>query len=137
MTIFVDTSAWYALVDRGDTEHARAKAVLHGTELLVTTDYILVESWLLLNSRLDRKTANTFWRSLREGIAELEHVEPADIEQAWHVGERFSDQGFSVVDCTSFVVMERLGLSRAASFDSDFAIYRYGRRREKAFEILR
>jgi uncharacterized protein len=33
--------------------------------------------------------------------------------------------------------MERLGLTRAASFDDDFAVYRYGRRREKAFEVLR
>jgi len=33
-------------------------------------------------------------------------------------------------------MMERLGLTRAASFDKDFAIYRYGRNRERAFEIL-
>ena len=78
-----------------------------------------------------------FWRNLRDGVAELEHVEPPDIELAWHVGERFTDQDFSIVDRTSFVVMERLGLSRVASFDSDFAIYRYGRKREKAFEVLR
>jgi uncharacterized protein len=34
-------------------------------------------------------------------------------------------------------VMERLGVSRVASFDRDFAIYRYGRKRDKAFEVLR
>jgi hypothetical protein len=33
--------------------------------------------------------------------------------------------------------MERLGLTRAASFDDDFAVYRYGRGRDKAFEVLR
>jgi hypothetical protein len=33
--------------------------------------------------------------------------------------------------------MERLGLTRAATFDDDFAIYRYGRGRGKSFEILR
>jgi hypothetical protein len=33
--------------------------------------------------------------------------------------------------------MERLGVTRAASFDSDFAIHRYGRNRDRAFEILR
>jgi uncharacterized protein len=41
------------------------------------------------------------------------------------------------VDRTSFAVMERLGLTRAASFDGDFATYPYGRRRDRAFEILR
>ena len=33
--------------------------------------------------------------------------------------------------------MQRLGLTRVASFNDDFAIYRYGRNRERAFEVLR
>jgi len=33
--------------------------------------------------------------------------------------------------------MERLGLTRVASFDDDFAICRHGRRRERALEVLR
>ena len=43
----------------------------------------------------------------------------------------------SIVDRTSFAVMERLGLTEAASFDYDFAIYRYGRNRDRAFRILK
>jgi hypothetical protein len=31
----------------------------------------------------------------------------------------------------------RMGVTRALSFDDDFAVYRYGRSRDKAFEILR
>lgn len=33
--------------------------------------------------------------------------------------------------------MLRLGLRRAAAFDDDFAVFRFGRRRESAFEVLR
>jgi hypothetical protein len=33
--------------------------------------------------------------------------------------------------------MERLNIEQAASFDSDFAVYRYGRARDKAFELVR
>jgi predicted nucleic acid-binding protein len=61
----------------------------------------------------------------------------ADLQAARTIGDIFPDQDFSVVDKTSFAVMERLGVTRAASFDRDFAIYRYGRRRDRAFEILR
>jgi predicted nucleic acid-binding protein len=61
----------------------------------------------------------------------------ADLETAWAIGETFPDQDFSIVDRTSFAVMERLGITRAASFDDHFAIYRYGRNRDRAFEVLR
>jgi hypothetical protein len=33
--------------------------------------------------------------------------------------------------------MERLGIFQVASFDQHFAIYRYGRNRDRAFEVMR
>jgi hypothetical protein len=33
--------------------------------------------------------------------------------------------------------MERLGIASAASFNDDFAIYRFGLRRQRAFEVRR
>ena len=103
----------------------------------VTTDHVLVETWLLLNSRVHRQAAERFWQGVKDGAAVMEKVTVADIQTAWVIGEAFSDQDFSIVDRTSFVVMERLGITRAASFDSHFAIYRYGRARDKAFEVMR
>jgi predicted nucleic acid-binding protein len=96
-----------------------------------------VETWLLLNSRVHRHAAEQFWRGIRSGIAQVEKVTMADLDAAWAIGEAFSDQNFSIVDRTSFAVMQRLGLSRVASFDDDFAIYRYGRNRDRAFEVSR
>jgi len=74
---------------------------------------------------------------LRSGAARIEPVGPADLERAWSIGRDFPDQGFSIVDRTSFAVMQRLGVLRAASFDDDFAIVRFGSRRERAFEVVR
>jgi hypothetical protein len=37
----------------------------------------------------------------------------------------------------AFATAQRLGITRAASFDNDFSVYRYGRDRDKAFEIVR
>ena len=62
---------------------------------------------------------------------------PADLHTAWAVGQAFPDQDFSLVDRTSFSVMERLGVHRAASFDNDFAVYRFGPRRSRAFHVVR
>lgn len=137
MTLFVDTSAWYAAADAGDASNDRAKEILSDGERLATTDHVLVETWILLHHRLGSVAAARFWEALRGGVASVESVTAADLAAAWAIGEAFPDQDFSIVDRTSFAVMERLGLHRAASFDGDFAVYRFGRGRKKAFDVLR
>jgi len=137
MSLFVDTSAWYAAADAGDRSNTRAKEILSSGERLLTTDHVLVETWLLLRHRLHRKAAERFWGGLRAGIAGIEQVLAADLEVAWTVGQTFPDQDFSLVDRTCFAVMQRLGIQRVASFDDDFAIFRYGPRLERSFEVIR
>ena len=137
MSLFVDTSAWYAGADRSDRSHTRAKGVLAVEETLVTTDHVLIETWLLLRHRLGRSAAERFWDGLRNGVAEIEAVTAADLALAWAAGEAFPDQDFSIVDRTSFAVMQRLGLRRVASFDDDFAVFRFGRFKRHAFEVVR
>ncbi len=137
MSVFVDSSIWFASVVARDRHNARAKFVLRTTSGHVTSDHVLVETWLLLNSRYQRHGAESFWDRIRHGPVRVEHVTASDLEAAWAIGEAFSDQNFSIVDRTSFAVMERLGISRVASFDDDFAIYRYGRNRDRAFEVSR
>ena len=124
MTLFVDTSTWYAAADRGDASHRRATQILGSGESLLTTDHVLVETWLLLRHRVGREVADRFWDGLRRGVAMVEAVTAPDLETAWAMGEAFPDQDFSIVDRTSFTVMRRLGLERAATLDDDFAVFR-------------
>jgi len=135
--LFVDSSAFYAAADVGDSSHQRAMAALSAGDTLVTTDHVLIESWLLLRHRLGRDAAERFWGAIRGGAATIEPVGAADLEVAWSIGQAFADQDFSIVDRTSFAVMQRMGVLRAATFDDDFAIYRFGTRRERAFEVVR
>jgi len=137
LSLFADTSAWYAAADSGDRSNSRAVTVLSQTERLVTTDHILVETWLLLRHRIHRQAADRYWEGLRSGVATVELVTAADLEVAWSIGEAFPDQDFSIVDRTSFAVMQRLGIRRVATFDNDFAVYRFGRNRDRTFEVVR
>jgi predicted nucleic acid-binding protein len=137
VSLFVDTSLWYAAADSGDSSNERAKEILAGGEPLVTTDHVLVETWTLLRWRVHREAAESFWRGLRAGVASVQAVGDADLEAAWTIGRDFPDQDFSLVDRTSFAVMVRLGLVRSATLDDDFAVYRYGRDRSQAFDIVR
>ena len=137
LTTFVDTSAFFAGVDRSDIDHERAAALLTSEEHLVTSDHVLVETWGLLQRRIGPDVANRFWAGLRSGRASIAYIGPADFENAWATGEIFADQRFSLVDRTSFAVMQRLGVHRVITFDNDFAIFRFGAKRDRAFEVLR
>ncbi len=137
MTFFADSSAFYAAADIGDRNHGRAVLILSRPEPLVTTDHVVVESWLLIRHRLGRGAAERFWEGVRSGAVVVEPIGLADLEVAWSIGVAFPDQDFSIVDRTSFVAMQRLGIGRVASFDDDFAVFRFGRNREWAFEVLR
>ncbi len=136
MSLFVDTSVWYAAADAGDRSNERARQILSGEESLVTSDHVLLETWLLLHHRMGWQAAERFWDALRSGVAALEAVNAADMEIAWAIGQMFSDQDFSLADRTSFAIMQRLGIHRAAAFDSHFSIYRFGPGRRKSFDVV-
>jgi uncharacterized protein len=137
VTAFVDSSVWFASVFAKDRHNKEAKAILATKEAFVTTDVVLVETWLLLARRFHYAAAERFWGGIRRSKVAVEPVLSPDYDTAWEIGVVFPDQKFSIVDRTSFVVMQRLGLNRVASFDDDFVIYRYGPNRDRAFEVLR
>ena len=137
MSLFVDTSIWYAAGDSSDRSNPRAKAILKSGEALVTSDHVLVETWTLLHHRLERKAAEKFWDGLRSGIAIVEAVGLGDLEAAWDIGLSWRDQDFSIVDRTSFSVMRRLGLDRVTSLDNRFAVFRFGPQRRQSFTVIR
>lgn len=137
VSLFVDTSIWYAAADSSDRSNSGAKAILRSGEPLVTTDHVLLETWTLLRYRLRRDAAERFWEGLRDGVASMESVSPADLEAVWQIGLSWRDQDFSIVDRTSFAVMRRLGIERAASLDDHFAVFRFGPQRRYAFTVVR
>ena len=136
MSLFVDTSAWFAAANPDDRNNAGSKAILGSGEVLVTTDHVLIETWTLLRNRIHRHAAERFWDGLRSGAAIIQPVGPADLEAAWQMGQAWKDQDFSIVDRTSFAVMLRLGIERAASLDDHFAVFRFGPAKRRAFTVL-
>lgn len=137
MSLFVDTSSWFAAANPDDEYNSRAKEILGSGEPLVTTDHVLAETWTLIRNRIHYRAADRFWEGLRSGAAAIEPVGLADLESAWQIGLDWKDQNFSLIDRTSFAVMRRLGIEQAASYDEHFAIFRFGPRRRQAFTVLR
>ncbi len=139
MSILVDTGGWYALADTADRHHAEARRFY--TEraqeaTLATTDLILAETCALIHAHLGRPAALVFWEGLRDAQIPIVTAELVDLEAAWRIVQAFSDQSFSLVDCVTFAMMERLGITDVFGFDSHFLVYRYGPNRQRAFRRI-
>ena len=136
MTVFVDTSAWYAAADLDDAGHQRAARRLQDyAGGLLTSDHVLVETWFLTARRLGVDAAERLVNGVRMGVARIEPAIVADLEAATRIGEDFADQAFSIVDRTSWSIMLRLGVHEAISLDADFSIFRFGRNKRQAFTV--
>jgi predicted nucleic acid-binding protein len=118
---FVDTSAWYAAYMPSDPQHRAVQKVLAAPTRLITTDYVLDETLTLLKARGHAERALRFGPRVLDGrAAQLEYVSPKDVEQAWVVFTTYRDKDWSFTDCTSFIVMKRLGLVEAIALDQHF-----------------
>jgi uncharacterized protein len=120
--IFVDTGAWYASAVPDDENHRRAREWLDvNSEPLLTTDYVIDETLTLLKVRGHAPLAFDMGEALFAcELADIVLITDDDIQQAWRIFRQFRDKAWSFTDCTSKVVMERLGTSQAFSFDLHF-----------------
>jgi len=122
MSVFVDTGAWFAYFVRRDPDHNSARNWVSANESpLVTSDYILDELFTLLKIRESHVVAVAAGKVLTEDkICRVIKVSFEDFSHAWAIFVQFSDKGWSFTDCTSKVIMERLNISTAFSFDEHF-----------------
>jgi predicted nucleic acid-binding protein len=120
--ILVDTGAWYARYIAADVDHAAALAwFANPPDRLLTTDYVIDELLTLLKQRGHADIAFAVGAPLIAAAAcHLEYVETTDLEWAWIVFSTYRDKGWSFTDCTSRVVMERLNIKTACTFDQHF-----------------
>lgn len=125
-SVFVDTSAFVALRNAAEAEHAPARAALSQLiadgVALFTSNYVFAETYTALLVRVGRAEAVEWGRRFRasDGI-ELVRLEPDVESEAWEILERHDDKRWSYVDATSFALIEREGAEEAFAFDAHFA----------------
>lgn len=131
MTVFVDTSALYAVLDRDDSNHRAAREawerLLRDAAVLLTSNYVLVETSALVQHRLGVAALRAFHQDVApvlrlEWITESQHR--AAVEAVLAAGRK----RLSLVDCVSFQLMREHGVRTAFCFDKHFG--------EQGFESL-
>lgn len=131
MTVLVDTSALYALLDADQTMHGAVAStwedLLDDDTLLLTTNYILLETVALVQHRLGMDAVRDLTRDLLPVLGNLwiGEEEHAAAVSALLAADR---RRLGLVDCTSLEVMRRSGIRTAFALDEDF--------RRMGFEVL-
>jgi uncharacterized protein len=125
--LFVDTAGGGNIVDPKQPFHQLAtniyKAARRASRRAITTNYIIAELEALLTNRtrVPRRTIVRFIENIKVSpFVRILHVDAALHEEAWRLLTSRSDKLWSLVDCSSFMLMTRLGLTEALTTDQHF-----------------
>jgi len=127
-SIVVDAGPLIALFDRDDRHHRRAVEFIRNRALrLITNLPVLTEATFLLRFSAPAQRDLLWWA---HKSIENDQDTPADLPRIIAIMEKYSDLPADFADASLVALAERLNVSRVASVDRDFAIYRLeGKRR--------
>ncbi len=131
MNVYVDTSAFLAILHAGDDFHPKAASIwidlLDKGAALITNSFVLVETFALVQNRLGLDAARTLARDIIP-LFEIKWIDGDLYQQAMTTYLTANRRQLSLVDCSSFVVMHRYHLVTAFTFNPHF--------QEQGFEVL-
>lgn len=123
--IFVDASAWIAIVSERDNRHIQAKGIylreLKNDSIFFISNWTIYEAFTKLKSDSGIEKAE----NLKEIIQDINLVKPIYVtnkieNQALTIFWQFRDKTWGIVDITSFLIMEECHCNFAFAFDKHF-----------------
>ena len=124
--IYVDTSAFYALMDRSDRYHQVAishwSLLLDNNAVLITSNYVVGETVDLLQKRIGFDAAYLWYRDIL-GILDVWWVNADGHQKAYELWLNLGRKKLRLVDCISFVTMHQNQIEKAFCFKTHFTEY--------------
>jgi predicted nucleic acid-binding protein len=121
--VFVDTSAFLALGVASDSAHERAVRAFEGIrarrETLVTSSYVLVETYALLARRHGLEAVRVF-RDTMAPLLGVVWVEATLHDRGLDLMLKLGKRAVSLVDTVSFLVIRDHKLDVVFAYDGDF-----------------
>ncbi len=125
--LFVDTSGWANLIDVSQPFHLLSAKIYQNARSqkykIITTSYIITELVALLASplRTPRAKAIAFIQSLKTSpYVEVIHISKEIDTKAWELLINRQDKEWSLVDCSSFIVMQERKITESLTSDHHF-----------------
>jgi len=126
--LFVDTSAFLALVNEKDNYHAAAMQFLEEIKngkirikKIITSDYIIDETLTRIRYSVGHTEAIEWGKDiLASKVVEKIEVGVELFGHAWELFQTYDDKKLSFTDCSSFALMKKRGIEKVFSFDEDF-----------------
>lgn len=122
--VFIDTSAFFAAVDRDDRWHRIASEGFAGLvrerRPVHTTNLVVAEAYVLLLTRLNRTVATRWLEALDIPVRFQRREDHPQVQKLLH---RHPELALSYTDALSFLAMDDLSIRQAFTFDRDFQAY--------------
>jgi uncharacterized protein len=129
MKVFIDTGAFYAAAVSSDARNAAAKAIFqklhHENFRMYTSDYLLAETYTLLNARVGHHAAVTFMDAIEASDITLLRVSATIETRAKNIFRKLDTPRLSFFDCTSFALINTHAISHVFTFDTHFSFFRF------------
>lgn len=131
MTVFIDSSALFAILDRDDSAHATASRIWRN--LIAQNEHCLISNYVLLetNALIQRRLGMVFVHIFEDKLVPFLNI--VWVEAGLHqVGLQMlrmaNRRQLSLVDCVSFAVCQQANIRTVFAFDEHFA--------ERGFHLL-
>ncbi len=125
--LFVDTSGWANLIDISQPFHPLSAKIYQNARSqkhkIFTASYIVTELVALLSSplRIPRPKAIAFIQSLKTSpYIEIIHISEEIDTKGWELLINRQDKEWSLVDCSSFIVMQERRITKSLTSDHHF-----------------
>ncbi len=127
LEIFVDTSGWGNLVDKSQPYHQLMVQLYREAKQqkrrLITSNYVITEVVALLTSplRIPRSRIISFVNSLKQSpYIDIIHIDKEKDNETWILLSSREDKEWSLVDCSTFIIMKQRGILEALTNDVHF-----------------
>lgn len=131
MSVYVDTSAFLAVLNADDHAHPPARQrwqqLIESSQPLFCNNYVLVETMAVLQSRLGMEAVIAFQNDVKPILTVL-WIDEDLHQRALSALLAARRRRLSLVDCASFESMRLMGLQQVFTYDMHFE--------EQGFEVL-